>query len=171
MFKGPPTRKKSLLASMLLAFTTFLLCRRPAFWKCTVAIPTVRDAGLELADQLVGASFNPAFTFTAAMFIAETSGTRGGSAACYGARLLLSTAVCPAMWRSRVCVGGAAIKLAHSISTMLETDTTRFCKTGAAFCLAHFLVAVTAVPITISFFGRYGSCNAVAERAEPKGAM
>ena len=54
---------------------------------------------------------------------------------------------------------------------MLDADATCCCKSSATFRVAHFLVAVTAVLVAIFFFGRLGSCNAVAKRAEPKGAM
>ena len=157
---------------MLPALATCLDRRRPAIWKCTVTKPTVRDAGLEPADQHVSATIDPAFTCTTTVFAAETFANRAGGAACYGARLLLSAAVDGAMFGSTTgCVGGAAIKLALATSTMLGTDTTCLRKGGAAFRLAHFLHAVTTMPIAISFCNRSGSRGAVAERAEPKGAV
>ena len=112
----------------------------------------MRSAGFEPADHRVGAACNPALICTTAMLGTETPGARGGGAARHGARLMVSTTVYEAIWRSTtLCVGGAAIKLAHALSTMLDTDTTCFSKGSAAFCLAHFLYAVTAVPIAISF--------------------
>ena len=49
----------TLLASMLGTVSTFLDCRRPAFFKCTVTIPTVRVAGHDLdVDHLVRAAGN-----------------------------------------------------------------------------------------------------------------
>ena len=41
---------------MLLAVSIFLHCSRPAIWEGTVTLPTVRLAGLEPADHLVGAA-------------------------------------------------------------------------------------------------------------------
>ena len=54
---------------MLFAVSTFLICRRPAFFEQTVTQPTVRLAGLELrADHLVWATGNRAWTCAAAVF-------------------------------------------------------------------------------------------------------
>ena len=67
---------------MLLAVSTFLVCRRPAFFECTVTMPTVRMAGHDLgADHLVGAAGNKAWTFAAAMLAAKTPAERNGGAA------------------------------------------------------------------------------------------
>ena len=157
---------------MFRIFATFPDRRRPAIWKCTVTKPTVRPASLEPADHLVGASIDPAFTCTTAVFCTETLVVSVGSAARYGARLLLSIAVFLAMFRSTtVCVGGASIKLAFAFCAMLVADATCYYKGGAAFRLAHFLSAVTTVPIAVSFCYRSGSRGAVAERAETMGAM
>ena len=158
---------------MLLAFTTNLDCRRPAFWlERAVTFAAVLPAGLEPADHHVGATIDPAFTWTTAVLATETFAMRGGGAARHGARLLVSTAVNEAMWRSStLCVGGAALRLAFALCTMLAADTTCCSKSGAAFRLAHFLVAVTAVLPAVSFFDRYSSSDAVAERAEPVSAM
>ena len=129
-------------------------------------------AGIEPAFYLVGATLNPAFTWTAAVLATETPGLRGGCAVRHRARLMVSTTVYKAMWRYTTgCVGGAAIKLALALSTVLVADTTRLRKGGAAFCLAHSLVAMTAVPVAVSFCFRCGSSCAVVERAEPKGAV
>ena len=50
-------RENALLVGMFLAFPTKLDCRRPAFWlERAVTKPTVRAAGLEPADHLVGAT-------------------------------------------------------------------------------------------------------------------
>ena len=47
----------NLLLSMLRAVATRFDCRRPAFWKCAVAIPTMLFAGHDLAvDHLAGAA-------------------------------------------------------------------------------------------------------------------
>ena len=124
----------------------------------------MRYAGLEPADNLVGATLNPTFACTTTMLDAETLASRGGAAARHGARLILSTAMFLAIWRSTtVCVGSAAIKLAHALRTMLAADIPCLRKSGAAFRLAYFPAAVTAVPPAVSFFGRCGSCNAIAE--------
>ena len=162
----------SLFLGVLCTVSIFLDCRSPAFWQCAVTLPTVRLASLEPADHLVGAACNPTLTCTTTVFAADTPGGRGGGAACHGARLLLFTAVYGAMRRSTTaCVGGAAIKLALALSTMLVADTSCFCKGAAAFRLAHLFAAVTAVPVAVSLCFRCGSSCAVAERAEPKGAM
>ena len=113
---------------MLGTVATEPFCSCPAIWKCAVTFPTVRLAGLEPADHLVGATIDPAFTRTTAVFDTETSGVRVGGAARHGAHLLLSAAVCVAIWRSTtVCVGGASIKLARSTRTMLVADVTCYC--------------------------------------------
>ena len=57
-------------------------------------------AGIEPADNLVAATFNPAFAWTAAVFLAETPSGRGGGAAHHGARRMVSTAVYEA-WCTR----------------------------------------------------------------------
>ena len=160
-----------LFFTMFLAFTTKPDCRHPAFrLERTVTFATVCLAGLEPADHLVGATIDPAFTCTTTVFGTATLASRGGDAACHGAQLLVSTAVFVAMWRSRVCVGGAAIKLARSIRSMLAAHTTCYCKSDAAFGLAHFRFA-TAMPGAPSFCCRCGSSRAFTERAEPKGTM
>ena len=70
-----------------------------------------------------------AFTWTAAVFLAETLAFRSGGAATgaarHGARLLLLAAVFGATRRSRarVCVAGATCKLARSARAMLVTHT------------------------------------------------
>ena len=105
------------------------------------------------------------------MFGTETLTFRGGVAACDGARLLVSTTVFAAKWRcTTACVGGAAIKLTCSISTMLAAKTTRICKGGATFHRAHFRAATT-MPTAPSFCCRCGSSRAFTERAEPKGTV
>ena len=54
-----------LFVGMFLAFTTSLECRRPAFWlERAVTFATVRCASLKPADHHVGATINPAFTWT-----------------------------------------------------------------------------------------------------------
>ena len=134
---------------------------RPAFWECTVTKPTVRSAGLEPADHLVAATYNPAFACTIAVFLAETFRVCVGGAVQHGALcLLLSTAVCDAMLEPLSCICGAIIKLARSICTMLGAEATRSSKGGTAFCFAHFLVVVTAMPEAVSFFIS-GGCIAV----------
>ena len=56
-------------------------------------------------------------------------------------RLFPAAAVLFAIWRATTdCVGGAAINLARSESTVLDTDAACFSKRGAAFRGAHFLV-------------------------------
>ena len=86
--------KLPLLAGMLVTVAAFLICRRPAFFECTVTIPTVRMAGHDLgADHLVGAAGNKAWTCTAAVFVTETLASRGGCAVHHSARLLLASAV------------------------------------------------------------------------------
>ena len=83
---------------MLVTVATFLHCRRPAVFECTVTIATVRMAGHDLgADHLVGAARNKAWTHTAAMFDTETLANRGGGAARHGARLALASAMLFAM--------------------------------------------------------------------------
>ena len=83
-----------LLAGMLSTVSTFLDCRRPAFFECTVTISAVRMAGHDLgADHRVGAAGNKAWTWTAAMLLTETLAFRGGGAARHGARLVLASAV------------------------------------------------------------------------------
>ena len=157
---------------MLAAVATCFDCSRPALWECAVTKPTVRCAGLELADHLVGASCNPAFAFTAAMFATETPGVRGGGAIRHGALwLLLPTTVCVAMLEPWHCVSNATIKLTLSICTMLAAETSCLNESGAAFRLAHFvLAAVIAMPVAVSFYID-GGCIAVDESAEPIGAM
>ena len=67
-------------------------------FKRTVTIPTVRFAGHGRgADHLVGAAENKAWTWTAAVFVAETLAERQGGAVCHGARLVLASAVSVAM--------------------------------------------------------------------------
>ena len=86
---------------MLFAVSTFLICRRPAFFEQTVTQPPVRLAGLELrADHLVWATGNRAWTCAAAVFGTETFANRGGGATCHRARLEISTAVFHTMFRS-----------------------------------------------------------------------
>ena len=83
---------------MLVTVATFLHCRRPAVFECTVTIATVRMAGHDLgADHLVGAAGNKAWTHTATVFGTETLALRCGSAARHGARLLAASAVSYAM--------------------------------------------------------------------------
>ena len=53
---------------------------------------------------------------------------------------------------------------------MLAAETTCVRKSCAAFCLAHFVTAVTAMPVAVSFL-IYGGCIAGVESAEPEGAM
>ena len=69
-----------------------------------------------------------------------------------------------------VRVGGAAINLARSVGTMLDTDAACLRKRGATCHGAHFRSA-TAVLAARSFRYRYGGSAATAERAEPKGAV
>ena len=79
---------------MFPAIPAKLDCRRPAFrLQRAVTKPTVRAAGLEPADHVIGATIDPAFTWTTAVFGAETLVVSVGGAARNGARLLLSTAV------------------------------------------------------------------------------
>ena len=82
---------------MLPAVASCLECRRPAFWECAVTKPTVRLAGLKLADPFVGAAWNKAWTWTAPMFGTETPSFRGGGAVRHGARLVFTSAVRHAM--------------------------------------------------------------------------
>jgi hypothetical protein len=124
----------------------------------------VRCAGLPLAHHLVGAAAKHALAFAAAVFCTETLAFRVGGAARHGARLL-SAAVFAAIRRSRGCVGGASCKLARSMRTVLGADTTRYCKSGAAFLLAHCLAATAVFAAPAS--GCDGS-GALAERAGPK---
>ena len=78
--------------------TTSLECRRPAFWlERAVTKPTVRLAGQELADHLVGATRNEAWIDTAAVLGTETLAFRRGGATRHRARLVLLTAVFDAM--------------------------------------------------------------------------
>lgn len=74
------------------------------------------------------------------------------------------------MLRSLSWTGGAAIKLAHSTSTMLDADAACIRKCGAAFQLAHFRVA-TAMPTAPSFGYRLCCRGAISESAEPIGAV
>ena len=163
---------------MLLAVPTPLDCRRQAFTGYNIsplfrvfAVPfaAVRFAGLPLgALHHVGAAAKHALAWTAAVFLAETLADRGGGAARHGARLLLSAAVFAAMRRSRGCVRGASCKLAGSASAVLDTDTTCFCKSGAAFLLAHFLAATAVLAAPAS--GCDGT-GALVERAGPFSPM
>ena len=109
---------------MLVAVSTFSVCRRPAFFERTVTMPTVRMAGHDLgADHLVGAAGNKAWTFTAAVFATETLALRYGGAARHGARLLLASAVSVAMrFFSSSQTGDATCKLALSIRTMFSAE-------------------------------------------------
>ena len=147
---------------MLGTVATCFACRRPAFWECAVTKPTVRLAGLEPADHLVAAACNPAFACTTTMFGTEALALRSGGAVQHRALcFLLSTAVCDAMLEPLCCIGGATIRLALSIRTMLVAETACAGKGGAAFRLAHFLgVAATAMPVAVSFFIS-GGCIAV----------
>ena len=65
------------------------VCSCPAFWQCAVTQPTMRCAGLEPADHLVGAALDPAFTSTFTVFGAETLATITSGAIQHGALLLL----------------------------------------------------------------------------------
>ena len=83
---------------MLFAVATFLDCRSPAFFECTVTMSTVRMAGHILGvDHLIWAAENTAWTWTAAVFIAEILASRGGGAARHRARPLPASAVFVAM--------------------------------------------------------------------------
>ena len=126
-------------------------------------------AELALADCFRCAFCNPTFTFTAAVFGAETLALRGGGAARHRARLVfLSTAVFSAMFISRMCVGAAAIKPAHSLCTMLAAETACYCKSAAAFHLAHFRVATAMLNTPTSCIDGRGT---VVRRAEPTATM
>ena len=103
----------------------------------------MRAAGLEEADHFVGAACSVAFIPTTAVFGTETLASRGGGAARHGARLP-STAMDVAIATFILCVGGASIKLAISVRTMLAAEITCFCNSIAAVNLAH-LLAATAV--------------------------
>ena len=150
-----------LLLGMLRAVATCFDRSRPAFWERAVTIPTVRLAGLEPADHLVGAACNPAYARTAAVFGAETLGFRGGGAARHGALwLFLSTTVSIAMLEPLSCIGGASVKLTLATCTMLVAETACMSKSGTILRLAHFLAAVTAMPPAVSFFIG-GGCIAV----------
>ena len=157
---------------MFLAFTTKPDCRHPAFrLERTVTFATVCCAGLEpAADHHVGATIDPTFPFATAVFATETLAFRAGGAARHRARLLFSTSVFEAMLRSMSWTAGAAIKLACSICTVLGAHATCYYKSGASLHLAHFCAA-TAMPTAPSFCYRFGSCCAIAERAEPIGAV
>ena len=109
---------------MLLAVSTCLDCRRPAFWECAVTKPTVRLASQELADHLVGAACNEAWLGTTTVFGTETLALRGGGAARHKAWLPLASAVRLAMqFFSRCQTSGAACKVALSVCTMLLAKT------------------------------------------------
>lgn len=99
------------------------------------------------------------------LFLAETLAFRVGGAARHGAQLLLSAAAFAVMRRSRCCIAGTSCKLARSICAMFATDATCYCKSGAAFRLAHFLAATAVLAAPAS--GCDGS-GALVERAEPK---
>ena len=120
-FKG---KELLLLAGMLVAVSTCLDCRCPAFWECAEPFPTVLPAGLEPAHHLVGAARNPTFPFTATMFGAETSSERSSGAICHRALLLLllllAFAARAAILKSLSCGVGACIKLALIIRTVLD---------------------------------------------------
>ena len=65
------------------------------------------------------------------------------------------------------CIHGATIRLARSMCTMLNAETTCLSESSAAFCFAHFVLAArTAMPVAVSFFID-GGCLAVNESAEP----
>ena len=117
---------------------------------------------------LVGAAAKHALISTAAVFCAETFAIRSGGAARHGAWLLLSATVFAAMGGSRGCVGGASCKLARSTSTVLGTDTTCNCTSGAAFLAAHFFPATAVLAAPASCIDGSG---AVVERADLFGGM
>ena len=149
---------------MFLAFTAKLECGRPAFWlERTVTQPTVRLAGQELADHLVGTAGNKAWLCTAAVLGTEALALRGGIATCHGARCLLSTAVDGAMFKPFYCVGSAAIELALSESSMLEAKTMFLSNSIAPFHLALFL----GVQVLVTPSLRLSSRGAPFPRAEP----
>ena len=83
---------------------------------------------------------------------------------------LVSAAVLLAVCRSGARVGGAAIKVARSRSTMLPADTPCLGKCFAAFYLALFSGA-TAMPAAHSLRRRTGGSGAVAERAVSERTM
>ena len=129
---------------MRVAVSTCLACRRPAFFECAVTIPTVRYAGQELADHLVGAACDKAWLCTTTVFRTETLAFRRSGAARHRAQLLLASAVSLAMrFFSRYQTSGATCKLALSIRTMLAAETACCSKCAAAFHLAHFRVTTT----------------------------
>ena len=82
---------------MLGTVSTYLDCRRPAFWEGAVTMSTVRMAGHDLADHYFSATCNKAQTCTSAMFGTETLASKGGGAVHHGALLLLASAVSVAM--------------------------------------------------------------------------
>ena len=85
--------------------------------------------------------------------------------------VLLPAAVFLAIRRATTgCVGGAAINLARSESTVLDADATCSSKGSAACRRAHFLAA-TAMLAARSFRCRLGGRAATAEGAEAKGAV
>ena len=129
----------------------------------------MRYAGLPLgALHHVGAAAKHALAWTAAVFVAETLAGRVGGAARHGARLLSAAVFAAIRSSTTVGVAGASCKLARSTRTMLGTDTTCFCKSGAAFLLAHFLAAIAVLPAPASCFDGTG---ALVERAGPKCTM
>ena len=106
----------------------------------------------------------------AAVFITEATGFRDGGAARHGARfLLLPTTVFAAMLESFSCTGGASIKLAPSMRTMLAAKATCLGLTFAVFHVAlFFCVAAAMLPAQSSFIS--GS-RAIAKHADLFGAM
>ena len=80
------------------------------------------------------------------MFAAEALASRKCLAASHGARLLPRSAVPDAMLRSAAgtgCHGGAALKLAPSVDTVLATEAACYRTGGAAFDRAQFRAATT----------------------------
>ena len=110
-----------------------------------VTAPAVLLAGLEKAVTLAGAARDPAFTFAAAVFAADTLALRGGGAARHGARLPIAAVRNAMRFFHRFQTSGAACSLARSVRAMLLAEAACVCKRAAAFSLAH-LLAATAVP-------------------------
>ena len=137
-------------------------------------------AGLLLCtDNHFGAAFDGALSWTAAMFAAETSASRGGGAAFHGAWLVpfpaaVRVAAEESWWE---CIGNAACRAALSKCAMFEAEAAFERYRAAAFHLALFLEAAAtagnaaAVKKALSRPCILRSSAAVVRRADAPGSV
>ena len=155
---------------MLLAVAACFVRGSPAVFTRAVTLSAVRLAGLEPADHNVSAARHPT-DFFAAVFAAEPLAVSFSSAARHRARLLRDSAVSDAPLEPGTRnPGDASINLAHWECTMSSAETPFYSKSDAAFNPAHFRAATT-MPDAPSFFNRFSGSGAIADSAEPKGAV